>query len=51
MRLSFSGPRMFGGLIRPGVGFGREDLRLVGVGRLIGATILIGIIAMVLFGH
>ncbi len=27
MRVWFSGPRMFGGLIRPGVSFGREDWR------------------------
>jgi hypothetical protein len=27
MRFWFSGPRMFNGLVRPGVSFGPEDLR------------------------
>ena len=30
MRVWFSGPRMFGGLVRPGVSFGPEDWRRYG---------------------
>jgi hypothetical protein len=48
MRVWFSGPRLFGNLVRPGISFGPEDFRRLGIVGYAVLVIIKGVLAIVL---